>query len=88
MSSYGYVVQVFKDAKPRAGVITEYDAVIYVSRLENDKILLSERNGCFVLEAHYAYGGLVTPVWRDPETGKTICFDLVPKRGPKPPKSE
>lgn len=86
MSSLGYAVQVFKDAKPRAGVVSEFDAVIYVSKLEDEDIRLYVRDGCYVLDVRYAYGGLITPVWTDPETGKSICFDVVPERGPKPAK--
>ena len=87
ISSHGYVVQVFRDPKPRAGVITQTDAVINIAGMQDEDIHLSIRNGCYVLEAHYGFGGLITPVWRDPESGKSICFDLVPDRGPKPSKS-
>ncbi len=84
ISSHGYVVQIFKDAKPRAGIVKETNAVINIAGMLDDDIKLYSKDGCYVLEAHFGYGGLVRPVWRDPDTGKSICFDVVPERGPKP----
>ena len=83
MSAYGYVVMVFEDAGPRPDSGPDWNPVIYVAGPQSEPPSLVVKDRCYVLEVEYRYGGLVAPEWKDQKTGKTLCFDLVPDRGPK-----
>lgn len=83
ISSHGYAVYVFKDAGPRKKFNPTWKPVINTAGIESEPPKFHLKNGCYVLEVQYGYGALIESLWKDQDTGATVCFDLLPDRGPK-----
>ena len=84
ISSLGYVVLVFEDMGPHVKLDPKMRAVISVFGISETPPKLVFDGKCYVLNVDFRNGaGLIEPVWTDKKSGKTICFDLLPDRGPK-----
>ena len=84
MSSLGLMINLFDDAQDERTVSRWWEPILNVANVDWRKEPKLYRDGrCYVLEVAYHYGGLATPVWRDPATGRQLCFRLLPDPGPK-----
>jgi len=84
MSSLGLMINLFDDAKDGRTVSRRWEPILDVANVDWRKARTFHRDGgCYVLEVEYRYGGLATPVWTDPATGRALCFRLLPDPGPK-----
>ena len=84
MSSWGYNVYVFNKDVDTTNFSTEWQPVIVTASMKSSEEPKFYYDGkCYILEADYRSGGLISPSWVDAHTGRTLCFDLRPDRGPK-----
>jgi hypothetical protein len=82
-SSLSLVVIVFDDANDNRDYTDNTEPAIYVASVDWDKpIELTTDGRCYILNVTYGYGGVASPVWKDPNKGEELCFKIVPIPGP------
>ena len=83
MSSFCYEMNIFKTFDDDRFFSGEWSPVATVCGVEGVVARMRFDGTCYVLTSSYRWGGLRTPVWTDPATGRELCFRLLPDPGPK-----
>ena len=83
MSSLGYVLNILETLDDDRLSSGDWSPVAAVYGVEGVVAKMRFDGTCYVLTSDYRWGGLRTPVWTDPATGRELCFRLLPDPGPK-----
>ena len=83
MSSFCYEINILKTLDDDRFFSGDWSPVATVCGVEGVVARMRFDGTCYVLTSSYRWGGLRTPAWTDPASGRELCFRLLPNPGPK-----